>query len=78
MEPAGSIHDTTEDRKNFRSILGSFENERIENGDYEMVIHGFSPLILQLSCKESIRAQSISDRYMFTVSMRQNYSEKSQ
>ena len=46
---AGSIHDTIEYRrlKNiFWSILGSFENRRIENNDYEMVIHGFLSIIL--------------------------------
>ena len=39
-----------------------------------MSIRGFLSIILQLLCKEIIRAQHISDRYMLTVSRRQNYS----
>ena len=41
-----------------------------------MAIHGVLPIILQLLSEEIIKAQHISDRYMFTVSMRQTYSEK--
>ena len=67
---ACSIHGTIKYRrlKNiFPSILGSFGNRRIENNDYEMVIHGFLSIIIQLLRKEIIRAQNISDRYIFTA-----------
>ena len=46
---AGLIHDPIEYRRSeniFPSILGSFGNRRIENNDYEMVIHGFLSIIL--------------------------------
>ena len=79
---AGLIHDAIEedgeeDGENFRSILGSFENRGIKHNDYEMVIHGFLSRILQLLFEELMRAQHISDMYMFTASRKQNYYSKS-
>ena len=44
---AGLIHDTIEYQgSENQSILGSFENWRIENNYYEMVVSGFLSIIL--------------------------------